>query len=40
LEFDKLRILFEKRWDSKEAGSPAEADAFYDDLYVGPASGD
>jgi len=37
--FDKLRILFEVRWDSKEPGSPSEADVYYDDLYVGPAAG-
>jgi hypothetical protein len=37
--FDKMRILFEVRYDDKEAGpAPAEADAYYDDLYMGPAS--
>ncbi len=36
--FDKIRILFEVRWDAKEAGSAAEADVYYDDLYLGPAS--
>jgi hypothetical protein len=35
--FDKLRLLFEVRWDNKVAGvSPAEADVYYDDLYAGP----
>jgi hypothetical protein len=34
--FESLRLLFEVRWDNKVAGeSPAEADAFYDDLYAG-----
>jgi hypothetical protein len=37
--FSKLRILFEVRYDEKEAGlTPAEADVYYDDLYMGPAS--
>jgi len=36
--FDKLRILFEVRWDDKEALATAEADAYFDDLYMGPAS--
>jgi hypothetical protein len=36
--FSKLRILFEVRYDDKEAGSAAEADVYYDDLYMGPAS--
>ena len=37
--FSKLRILFEVRYDDKEAGTaPAEADVYYDDLYMGPAS--
>jgi hypothetical protein len=36
--FDKLRLLFEVRWDGKTAGDgPAEADVYYDDLYIGPA---
>ena len=35
--FDKLRLLFEVRWDGKTAGDgPAEADVYYDDLYIGP----
>jgi len=37
--FDKIRVLFEVRYDDKEAGpSPANADVYYDDLYMGPAS--
>jgi len=37
--FDKMRILFEVRYDEKQAGTtPAEADVYYDDLYMGPAS--
>ena len=35
--FDKLRILFEVRWDDKTPGNAAEADVYYDDLYFGPA---
>jgi hypothetical protein len=37
--FDRIRVLFEVRWDGKEPGSPSEADVFYDDLYIGPAPG-
>jgi hypothetical protein len=37
--FDKMRVLFEVRYDDKLAGpSPANADVYYDDLYMGPAS--
>ena len=37
--FDKMRVLFEVRYDEKQAGAtPAEADVYYDDLYMGPAS--
>jgi hypothetical protein len=37
--FDKMRVLFEVRYDNKEAGEvPANADVYYDDLYMGPAS--
>jgi hypothetical protein len=37
--FDKMRVLFEVRYDDKVAGTtPAEADVYYDDLYMGPAS--
>jgi hypothetical protein len=35
--YSKIRVLFEVRYDSKEAGAPAEADVYYDDLYMGPA---
>jgi hypothetical protein len=36
--FEKLRILFEVRWDGKRAGDGApEGDVYYDDLYLGPA---
>lgn len=38
-DFEKIRILFEVRWDAKEAGSAAEADVYYDDLYLGSAAG-
>jgi hypothetical protein len=37
--FSKLRILFEVRYDQKQAGpTPANADVYYDSLYMGPAS--
>jgi hypothetical protein len=37
--FQTIRIFFEVRYDDKKAGSgDVEADAFYDDLYVGPAA--
>ncbi|UCH86443.1 MAG: hypothetical protein JSU97_07925 [Dehalococcoidia bacterium] len=37
--FSKLRVLFEVRYDDKQAGTtPAEADVYYDSLYMGPAS--
>ena len=36
--FTKIRVLFEVRYDQKEPGpAPAEADVYYDDLYMGPA---
>jgi len=35
--YDKLRILFEVRYDDKTAGTEAKADVLYDDLYLGPA---
>ena len=35
--YSKIRVLFEVRYDDKEAGLPAEADVHYDDLYMGPA---
>jgi len=37
--FSKMRLLFEVRYDEKQAGpAPANADVYYDDLYMGPAS--
>jgi len=33
--YDRLRLLFETRWDNRPAGSRIEADAYYDDLFVG-----
>lgn len=39
-DYEKLRILFEVRWDEKAAGDGApEADVYYDDLYIGPPQG-
>lgn len=36
--FDKIRVLFEVRYDDKAAGEgPVSADVYYDDLYMGPA---
>jgi hypothetical protein len=35
--YSKIRVLFEVRFDDKESGLPAEADVYYDDLYMGPA---
>ncbi len=37
--FDKIRVLFEVRYDSKAANETPEADVYYDDLYFGPPSG-
>jgi len=40
-DFEKIRVLFEVRWDDKSAGDgTAEADVYYDDLYVGGATPD
>jgi len=36
--YSKIRVLFEVRYDDKEVGLPAEADVYYDDLYMGPAA--
>jgi len=33
--YDRLRLLFEARWDNRPAGSRIEADAYFDDLFVG-----
>jgi len=35
--YSKIRVLFEVRYDDKEAGAASEADVCYDDLYMGPA---
>jgi hypothetical protein len=36
--FSKIRVLFEVRYDTKQATEgPLEADVYYDDLYMGPA---
>ena len=35
--YSKIRLLFEVRYDDKKAGLPAQADVYYDDLYMGPA---
>jgi hypothetical protein len=36
--FDKIRFLFEVRYDDKKAGEgPVNADVYYDNLYIGPA---
>jgi hypothetical protein len=35
--YSMIRVLFEVRYDDKEAGLPAQADVYYDDLYTGPA---
>lgn len=36
--FSKIRVLFEVRFDDKEAGTSPEADVYYDDLYIGSAN--
>ena len=33
--YDRLRLLFEARWDNRPLGSRVEADAYFDDLFVG-----
>jgi len=39
--FDKIRVLFEVRWDDKVAGDgEPQADVYYDDLYIGKPGGD
>ena len=35
--YERLRLLFEVRYDDKSAGTEGRADVFYDDLYMGPA---
>lgn len=38
--FDKIRVLFEVRWDDKVAGDgEPQADVYYDDLYIGDSGG-
>jgi hypothetical protein len=37
--FEKIRVLFEVRYDSKAPDETPEADVYYDDLYFGPPSG-
>jgi hypothetical protein len=37
--FEKIRLLFEVRYDEKGADQLPYADVFFDDLYAGPASG-
>jgi hypothetical protein len=36
--FEKIRVLFEVRYDGKARGEAPEADVYYDDLYFGPAT--
>jgi hypothetical protein len=33
--YDRLRLLFEARWDNRPAGSKIAADAYLDDLFAG-----
>ena len=37
--YDRIRLLFEVRYDDKLPQSLSEADVYYDDLYFGPAAG-
>lgn len=37
--YERIRLLFEVRYDDKLAESKSEADVYYDDLYFGPAKG-
>ena len=37
--YERIRLLYEVRYDDKVVGDPAEADVYYDDLYFGPAQG-
>ncbi len=35
--FDKIRVLFEARWDNRQpTDPPATAEVYFDDLYLGP----
>jgi hypothetical protein len=33
--YDRLRVMFGVRWDSKPAGAALRADVYYDDLFFG-----
>jgi hypothetical protein len=33
--YEKIRVLFEARWDNRPPGSRIEADAYFDDLFLG-----
>jgi hypothetical protein len=33
--YEKIRVLFEARWDNRPPGSKIEADAYFDDLFLG-----
>jgi len=33
--YDRLRVLFEARWDARPPGSSIVADAYFDDLFLG-----
>ncbi|MEX0786032.1 MAG: DUF192 domain-containing protein, partial [Dehalococcoidia bacterium] len=36
--YDRIRVLFEVRWDDRQSSDgPSAADVYYDDLYFGPA---
>ena len=35
--FEKIRVLFEVRWENKPPGQPASADVYWEELYMGPA---
>jgi hypothetical protein len=37
--YERIRLLYEVRYDDKLPQAPAEADVYYDDLYFGPAEG-
>ena len=37
--YDRLRVLFEARWDNRPAGSQVAADVYYDDLFLGYVDG-
>ena len=33
--YDRIRVLFEARWDNRPPGSRIEADVYFDDLFLG-----